>query len=336
MAAEKTRERTKIRKIMRAVLVTLAFVIGILLLVGTVTAFFVFRVKTFEFEGSSTYSHAEIEQASGVTQGSNLLFLNLQQTARQIEETLPNLVDVEIRRKLPNTLVIAYDETTMAYAVQTGENAFAVTNSGFKVLSHMNAQPEGTVLVVTGMPPLSAREGTVLSFVNDPGSKDETLQAMLGIAAAISESGAEKIDEINVTDLQNLYLIYDGRVLVKLGGASQLESKLQLCVNSMQKEDAIDTTHGGTLNLTVPGYAYFQPMKIAEMPELAAYLPPAPPAKDETDEPSEEDAEEDGDEEGSDEEDSDEEDVDDWDETDDEDADAADDADASEETEDEE
>ncbi|MBQ6267367.1 MAG: FtsQ-type POTRA domain-containing protein [Clostridia bacterium] len=280
MAAEKTRERSKIRKIMRAVLVTLAFVIGILLLVGTVTAFFVFRVKTFEFEGSSTYSHAEIEQASGVTQGSNLLFLNLQQTARQIEETLPNLVDVEIRRKLPNTLVIAYDETTMAYAVQTGENAFAVTNSGFKVLSHMNAQPEGTVLVVTGMPPLAAREGTVLSFVNDPSSTDATLQAMLGIAAAISESGAENIDEINVTDLQNLYLIYDGRVLVKLGGATQLEEKLQLCVNSMEKEDAIDTTHGGTLNLTVPGRAYFRPMKIAEMPELAAYLPAVQPKED--------------------------------------------------------
>ncbi|MBR4728423.1 MAG: FtsQ-type POTRA domain-containing protein [Clostridia bacterium] len=295
MAAEKTRERSKIRKIIRAVLVALAFVIGILLLVGTVTAFFVFRVKTFEFEGSSTYSHAEIEQASGVTQGSNLLFLNLQQTARQIEETLPNLVDVEIRRKLPNTLVIAYDETTMAYAVQTGENAFAVTNSGFKVLSHMNAQPEGTVLVVTGMPPLAAREGTVLSFVNDPSSTDETLQAMLGIAAAISESGAENIDEINVTDLQNLYLIYDGRVLVKLGGATQLEEKLQLCVNSMEKEDAIDTTHGGTLNLTVPGRAYFRPMKIAEMPELAPYLPAVQP-KENVEETEPDDAREDADE----------------------------------------
>lgn len=268
---------------------TLAFAIGILLLVGTVTAFFVFRVKTFEFEGSSTYSHAEIEQASGVAQGSNLLFLNLRQTARQIEETLPNLVDVEVRRKLPNILVIAYDETTMAYAVQTGENAFAVTNSGFKVLSHMNAQPEGTVLVVTGTPPLSAREGTVLSFVNDPGSRDETLQAMLGVAAAITESSAEHIDEINVTDLQNLYLVYDGRVLVKLGGATQLEEKLHLCVNSMQKEDEIDTTHGGTLNLTVPGYAYFQPMKIAEIPELAAYLPAVAPKEEDPEAPSEED-----------------------------------------------
>ena len=289
MAAEKTRERSKIRKILRTVLVTLAFAIGILLLVGTVTAFFVFRVKTFEFEGSSTYSHAEIEQASGVAQGSNLLFLNLRQTARQIEETLPNLVDVEVRRKLPNILVIAYDETTMAYAVQTGENAFAVTNSGFKVLSHMNAQPEGTVLVVTGTPPLSAREGTVLSFVNDPGSRDETLQAMLGVAAAITESSAEHIDEINVTDLQNLYLVYDGRVLVKLGGATQLEEKLHLCVNSMQKEDEIDTTHGGTLNLTVPGYAYFQPMKIAEIPELAAYLPAVAPKEEDPEAPSEED-----------------------------------------------
>lgn len=280
MAAEKTRERSKIRKLIRTVLVALAFVIGIFLLIGTVTAFFVFRVKTFEFDGSSTYSHAEIEAASGVVQGSNLLFLNLKQTARQIEETLPNLVDVEVRRKLPNTLVIAYDETTMAYAVQTGENAFAVTNSGFKVLSHMNAQPAGTVLVVTASAPLASREGTVLSFVNDPNSDDPTLHAMLGIAAAIAESGAEKINEINVTDLQNLYLIYDGRVLVKLGGATQLEEKLMLCVNSMAKEDAIDTTHGGTLTLTVPAHAYFLQTKIADIPELAPYLPKTAPEEE--------------------------------------------------------
>ena len=73
-----------------------------------------FKVNQFEVEGNQRYSTEEIAKASGVSKGDNLFLVNKTETARKLLDELAYVRSVNIKRKLPDTLVITVAETNAA------------------------------------------------------------------------------------------------------------------------------------------------------------------------------------------------------------------------------
>lgn len=273
LTPEERRERVK--KLKRKRRFRLAIVIGgfasvFLLLVSTVVMFFVFRVKHFVIEGETLYTKNEIVAASGIEKGKSLFFADLDEAKVSIETELPYTVNVKLTRKLPNRIVIRLASTDKAYAVEKSKGLYAITNRDFKVLEIAGIIPDGVVPVV-GATPKKAEPGQPLSFVDGDGKSDATLNMIRSIADAIAQEGMDEVSFINIRSRSNVYLIYQERIVMRLGDSSEADKKIELGMNAVRSQDKLDGVQYGIINLTVSKKAYFKPADIKDIPEFDEY-----------------------------------------------------------------
>lgn len=252
----------------RLAIVATAFILLLCLIVSPIIVFAVFRVKTFKVEGASPYTSEQIISASGIQQGKSLIFADLDEAAASIEKTLPYTDNVKLTKKLPSGIIIRLEETAAGFAVEMSGGMYALTNSELKVLELSEEVPEGTA-VITGAVPVKAEAGSVISFSAE--EEDKTLSLIKQITRSVAENGMEDINLIDVSEKNNIYLIYQGRIVMQLGDSSDLASKLSLGQRVISQENTIDPAQFGTVNLTVAKKAYFNPSDFNDVSELVKY-----------------------------------------------------------------
>lgn len=121
MARPRKRRRRRGRgggRFLSLYLVLAVVVIAVVIVSGCIVFF---KVNQFEVEGNQRYSTEEIAKASGVSKGDNLFLVNKTETARKLLDELAYVRSVNIKRKLPDTLVITVAETDAAAAIQSGK-----------------------------------------------------------------------------------------------------------------------------------------------------------------------------------------------------------------------
>ena len=252
----------------RLAIVATAFILLLCLIVSPIIVFAVFRVKTFKVEGASPYTSEQIISASGIQQGKSLIFADLDEAAASIEKTLPYTDNVKLTKKLPSGIIIRLEETSAGFAVEMSGGMYALTNSELKVLELSGEVPEGTA-VITGAVPVKAEAGSIISFSAE--EEDKTLSLIKQITRSVAENGMEDINLIDVSEKNNIYLIYQGRIVMQLGDSSDLASKLSLGQRVISQENTIDPAQFGTVNLTVAKKAYFNPSDFNDVSELVKY-----------------------------------------------------------------
>lgn len=268
-------KKLKRKRNFRIAVVTVGFFLLLALIISPILIFAVFRVKTFSVEGTSPYSKEEIISASGIREGKSLIFADLDEAAAAIEKTLPYTDNVKLTKKLPDGIVIRFEETYKAFAFQISGGMFALTNSELKVLELSASVPDGVALI-TGATPVKTYVGEVLAFVNPSEDKDEEIQdktyeLLLEITGSIAQNGTNDINLINVADSNNIYLIYQQRIVLKLGDSSELASKLSLGDRVINEENTIDPSQCGTIDLTIAKKAYFNPSEFDDVEQLVEY-----------------------------------------------------------------
>lgn len=283
------KKRAAKKRKMRLALVVSVFVLFIVALVGGITSLFIFRVKSFDVQSeSSMYTHQEVIEASGIELNKSLIFINLDKAEETAERKLPFLKNVRITKKLPDKLVIRFEESGMAYAIETSGNIYAITNDEFKVLSLSGGVPEG-IVPVKGQMPVKAEIGETLAFVEknekEESAEDKVLNVLNDIASTVSESGLTGITAINVESLTDIYLIYEDRILVEFGDAQNIKAKASMFVRTIEKENAIDSGKTGIMDITIAQSAYIYSSDIRDIPELAAHLGISSGEEPEEDEP---------------------------------------------------
>ena len=267
-------KKLKQKRRVRLAIVITAFLLLLALIISPIVLFFVLRVKDFALEGISPYHGYEIIEASGVTEGKSLIFLSVDKIEENIEKTLPYTDDVEVTRKFPDTLVIRYGETSKAFAFQLSGSSYALTDSNLKVLEHASEVPEGLTLI-KGATPVKYDTGEVMSFaVNEDGeeiSTDRTFSLVLEITKSVAENSMKDVNLIDVSSVNDIYLIYQGRLVLRLGESSDISSKLSLGQRVIADEDKIDPMQSATVNLTIPKKAYVNPADPEDIKELVIY-----------------------------------------------------------------
>lgn len=298
------RKRAQRKRKLRLAIVVIGFILVIGTVVGGITSLFVFRVKSFSFESESTiYERQEIAEASGITVNKSLIFIDLDEVEESIERALPFLKNVEITKRFPTELVIRFEESGMAYAVEVSSGTYAITNDEFKVLSISGVIPEG-VVPVRGQTPVKKDVGEAIAFVAqneedkdaDP-VEDKVLDVLSAIASTVAEKDFEGVTAINLSSLYDIYIIYQDRILIELGDSQNIESKADFFIRAIEEENMIDNTKTGIMDFTIPETAYFCPADIRDIPELAEHLGVDINAEEEEESGEEEATEESGEEE---------------------------------------
>lgn len=218
------------------------------------------RVKVIKVNGVTQYDTNEVIASTGVTEGQNLLLVN----AKSIEENLyslyPYVEKIKLRRIFPTTAEISITEATVRYSIAYNGGYVYISQYG-KLLDNRTEQEANSILLVGGG--ITDNDG-YLKF-ND----EYQQQAYEEINTCLNERGDEisKITRIDISDVYNIKLLYDGRVLMNIGGISDLRYKLNFGLQIVMGSGISDTEYG-TLDLTLSkenNRAYFNPTSQSEV-----------------------------------------------------------------------
>ena len=265
--------KLKRKKSIRLAIVITGFVLLISLIVCPIVVFALFRVDGFAVEGTSPYSKEEIIIASGIEKGKSLILIDVDEVQENIEKNLPYTDEVVVKRRLPNTVVIRYGETSKSYVVPANNGTYALTDSNLKVLEIVSDIPEGMTLI-DGVHPAKAELGSVLGFVTegeDDDQADRTKEVILKVLSAIPEEETANINMVDFSSFNNIYLIYKERVVMRFGESTDIEPRIDLAFRSLAVEIGIDPSVSGIMTSTISKEASFNPEDPDDIKELVLY-----------------------------------------------------------------
>jgi len=248
MAKQRKKERKK--RAFTRVLVFLFLVLALLLFLRSKY----FEIKDIKVEGMSYYSGSEIVSMSGATPGRNLIF---DPGKKEIEEALagnPYFKSVEVKRKLPSTLIIEVEERAQIAAVIFGDGYIVIDDEGV-VLRRAEVDPRLTLL--TGLTVSKMNVGEALEA-----EESETLSMTLRMLTTMRD-GDMYFKKIDVSKVVIKAYIYDN--LIVKGTPSEMteaieSGKLQAVVANLFK----DGISRGTITMGGDGYTSFSPELIED------------------------------------------------------------------------
>lgn len=234
----------------------------------------IFKIKTvtvnYEFEKSSKsetvkrkYSDEQIKRAGDINIGDNLVFFDVEKKAEKINENLPYLKVDSIDKKGFSKLIINAKQIKPKYSFVNGAT-YILTDENFEVIDEINNKKEASkYTLVTNAKIKQSETGHIVAF-GDKANKDERASALyenelISVFSAIKASEIKKITYINLKNLDDIYMVYDGRITIQCGEKGTLTDKLKLAVKTLEAEDKNSTNQTGTLNLTIDKKAYFTP-----------------------------------------------------------------------------
>jgi cell division protein FtsQ len=181
---------------------------------------FMFNIKEFEIIGSSKYTPAELEEATGVKLRDNLTRLEADEVRTKILSNLIWLEDVKVKKSFPNTLTLQVTESIPTY-ILTSDYGYYIVSQGNKLLE-ITPAPNNDLITIKGFNVKNLNTGDIIQ--SDENLKDTTLE---DIYSELTDNNIlSEIKYIDLTDVYNIKLNYQNRVEVRLGDFKDLGYKI--------------------------------------------------------------------------------------------------------------
>lgn len=209
---KKTRRKYTVYYILAAVMM---LAIGAAL---SLTVFF--NITVITVEGDTRYDSEDIIDASDVVIGDNLFRLIGSSIEESVVSEFPYIEDVKIKRVLPEELIIKVTECKPAVTVEREEEYFLFSDKG-RMLEEISALPDDTPRII-GLHTDDMKAGDYLK--EEDGDRFKLLLQMTDI---MEQYALNDIDVIDMRDMLNLRLLYDGRMDIQLGSSADIEYKLR-------------------------------------------------------------------------------------------------------------
>ena len=206
-----------------------------------------FKVKVITVSGAEVYGAWTVREASGISEGDNLLTFGRARAAGKITAKLPYVKSARIGIKLPDTVNIEIEEEDVVYAIKSSDGIWYLMNSEGKVVEQStsgSAKSYTQVLGVTLSAPVVGEPGIAAEEV--PTETDESgdyipvtltgaqrLSAVLEILQALEENDiVGQAASVDVTRLNDIILWYGTQYQVNLGDNTNLFYKIA-CMNDV-------------------------------------------------------------------------------------------------------
>lgn len=196
-----------------------------------------FKIESIQVVGDTRYAKEQLIDAAGIRRGENLFRVSQKDSSEKLIAGYPYIAQVRLQRVLPNSLLLHVTEAQPKAAIETGQ-AYMLLDERARVLeADLAACPEGYFRVVgfsaEGLPP-----GAFLAEQDQ-----ERLRVLLEIQASITANALSKIKLADLSNLADIWLLYDGRVAIELGGQLDIDYKIR-AAKSVIDVSVTDTTVG--------------------------------------------------------------------------------------------
>lgn len=251
-----------------------------------------FKVQKIQVEGCTYYDEQEVIDLVGVKKGDKLMEVSVSTAQKQVTSKLPFIRDVKIRRKFPTTLVIEVVEEDLMGAAYTEDGYAMLSTTGKVMMTEVTDLPDN-LPVVFGLEEYPFEENEYV-LETDPEilPKDRqllpqitSLQEVDAALTALEMTGADYID---VTSEYNITMLYDGRLLVKLGTPYEMEAKLNFLKKGLENyqnqfdafqnfEGEVDLTNATEMRTREQDIDRIKDPRIDERPEHETVAPEEEP-----------------------------------------------------------
>lgn len=210
-----------------------------------------FKVKVITVSGAEVYGAWTVREASGISEGDNLLTFGRARAAGKITAKLPYVKSARIGIKLPDTVNIEIVEEDVVYAIKASDGIWYLMNSEGKVVEQSTgsgAKDYTQVLGVTLSDPVVGEVGVATEEVpavtegtgetGESGQTTETtiplsvsgaqrLSAALEILQALEANDiVGQVASVDVTRLNDMILWYGTQYQVNMGDNTNIAYKI--------------------------------------------------------------------------------------------------------------
>lgn len=249
----------------------LATVVAVVLALFVALSLF-FKVENIQVSGCEQYSAYQIQQASELNVGDQLLTFSRARASGKIISALPYVKTVRIGIRLPDTVMIEVVETKVTYQVEDTAGQKWLMDSDGKIVSRLTYADQNYTKILglviepgqVGQDAIAYQhaqtetdaEGNVVPVTVTQGQK---LQTALKIAQYLESYGI--IGQAASLDVANLYEIefwYEDTFQVLIGDSSRLPYKVEcasVLVAQLLEENAYAT---GLIDLTDPEHITYK------------------------------------------------------------------------------
>ena len=227
----KKRKKAQKKKINKKVIGFFSIIILIAIIVVLALTAPIFNITDITVNGNNQVSTNMIINLSGLRKGENIFKFN--STVEQKIKENTYIESVNIKRKLPGTVIISVKERTVKYQINLINSYVYIDKNGY-ILE--NSSEKKDVPVIVG---LSIKEDEML---NEKRLKTEDLEKLNDIIKIIDSAKTINIDnlitEINTENKENyvLYLESKGKK-INLGDTSNLTNKMLYVKKILEKEE---------------------------------------------------------------------------------------------------
>lgn len=290
--AEMRRRRLR-RRLVAGLLLVMAIAAGVVLSVTLL-----FRINKFEFQGADgkptedtgSYTQDEILQALEVKQGDNLFSFVPKQQQELLNIKFPLLENIEIRRRMPSTVVLRVKPAEESYCLQT-DSGWLVLSQQCKVMAVVGDQPSlpiitgqvaaapqvGEILVLAEAAPDDTAESGTPQIHSNVATQQQALEQMLKIFKDYDI--LTEITHLDISNPEQITFGYQDRIRVLVGTLNQLDYKIKFAAHLLQNKEgnALTDTDRGVLDMSIiRSDGTIRPTFKQADPELA--IRPDPPA----------------------------------------------------------
>ncbi len=201
------------------------------------------KVEDFRVNGAEHYSYEQIVELLPIEKGSNIYSFNGNDIEAKIEETLPYVQNVEIKRDLPTTVEVNVVEEIPFYAADVAGETY-IMSPDLKVLEKIynnDEIPEITKLKLNNV--RKCIVGSQVEFVDK-----RTLDAVITLYENFESNFIkEKIKSVDMRSRFDIYIDYENRFEVYLGDIENLDMKIRFLAGII---DQLDDNAKGKINVS--------------------------------------------------------------------------------------
>ena len=206
-----------------------------------------FKVETITVTGADVYSAWAIREASGISEGDNLLTFSHARAGAQIKANLPYVNTVRFGIKLPDTVNIIVEEAEVVYAIKDSKGQWWLMNSSGRVIEQVNSGVAANYTQVLGVALESPAVNLQAVAAETPPTETDangefipvTVTGALRLNTAMQILKALEANDIvgdaasvDVTRIEDIILWYGTRYQVNLGDSTRLDHKIT-CMNDV-------------------------------------------------------------------------------------------------------
>ena len=245
-------KKRRLKKQVRRAIYGFALGVCIVAVIVVLSLTVLFKIDTINITGNEKYTTQQIAAVLPIQTEKNLFMVDTKGAKEKLEENLPYIYNAEIKRKFPSTIDVAITETSTVYYVKNADTTYTLMDDRLKVLEEHAAKAPKKAVEIRKAALNTAVAGKTAEFTN------EKIQSnLLKISETVKNVNMKKVTAIYSQDINNNYIVFDGRITIKLGTLDKAEDKLYSALAAIDKLNQTNPKAEGEITATSDKQIYF-------------------------------------------------------------------------------